>query len=696
MGLQKRRMTIFKVTVIIMSLIILVAFVWAQLINKTNSGKIGAYTTTVASARGDILDRNGEPLVTNRQGNSIVINAATFPDSKHQQERNAELLSLIKLCEANNIKYINNLPVNVAGSGKYAFDKGEKAEAYIKWLKSPDILNLNNYATAENCMDALIKEYKLEKYSKEDAAKLASVYLEMKKDNFSKSNPYTFAEDVPTEFITVIMENKTYYRGIENVVEPYRTYVDGTIAPHILGRTGPIDEETYKKKKKEQLEKLKGASGRDEVDKLNRDAYRIDDEYGNSGIEAAMEEYLRGSRGEKTVTLDTNGNIEEKYTVDPVQGDAVILTIDKNLQQVAQKALKERIDTLNVNSARKAAGAVVVQDVRTGEILACATYPSYDNKDWDEKYSEWANDEQAPLWNRAVSSIYEPGSTFKPCVAIAALEEGVIDGGYTWNCTGAYTHYKDHTFYCYNHTAHGTNTVIGAIDKSCNCFFYETGRRLGIDKIDEWATNFGFGQKTGVEIPEAVGLVSSPKERKARGGVWYPGDTITTAIGESDNQFTLLQMCNFVSTVANGGVRYKPHFVKEVKSSDYKKTILNKNPEVILDLKLNQKNLDLVKQGMWKVGMEGFCKSAFSGLPVEAAAKTGTSDVVKIVNGRAVEGTNGFLISFAPYKDPEIAVAVAVETASGNATAVIAADIYDYYFSAKVLQPTQQYDTLLS
>lgn len=695
MGLQKRRMAIFKVTVIIMSLILLVAFVWAQLISKTNAGRIGAYTTTVASARGDILDRNGEPLVTNRQGNSIIINAATFPDDKHQKERNEELLSLIKLCEANQIEYIDNLPISVDETGKYVFD--EDGEAYIKWLKSPDILNLNSYATAENCMEALIKDYELEKYSKEDAVKLASVYLEMRKDNFSKSNPYTFAEDVPTEFITVIMENRSYYKGIENLVEPYRTYVDGTVAPHILGRTGPIDPDTYKKKRKEQVEKVKEASGRDEVDKINRDAYRIDDELGNSGIEAAMEEYLRGSRGEKTVTLDTNGNIDEKYTVNPVQGDAVILTIDKNLQQVAQKALKERIDTLNVNSARKAAGAVVVQDVRTGEILACATYPSYDNDEWNKKYSDWAKDEQAPLWNRAVNSIYEPGSTFKPCVAIAALEEGIIDEGYIWNCTGAYTHYKDHTFYCLNHTAHGANNVTDAIDKSCNCFFYETGRRLGIDKIDEWATNFGFGQKTGVEIPEAVGIVSSPKERKARGGVWYPGDTVTTAIGESDNQFTLLQMCNFVATVANGGVRYKPHFVKEVKSSDYKKTVLNKDPEVILDLKLNQKNLDLVKKGMWKVGMEGFCKSAFQDLPVEVAAKTGTSDVVKIVNGEAIEGTNGFLLSFAPYKNPEIAVAVAVETASsGSSTAVIAADIYDYYFSPKVLQPTQKYDTLLS
>ena len=417
---------------------------------------------------------------------------------------------------------------------------------------------------------------------------------------------------------------------------------------------------------------------------LNRNAYTISDVYGSSGLELAMEDQLRGKRGTKTVTIDQDGNAVNTYTTLPEQGNAVILTLDKNLQKVAQDALKKRVDSLNISAARKCAAAVVVEDVHTGEILACATYPTYDNNEWKEKYSEWAQDETAPLWNRAVMSTYEPGSTFKPCTAIAALEEGIIDEDFKWNCTGAYTYYSDHTFYCAHHTAHGTNNVTDAINVSCNCFFYETGRRMGIELIDEWATKFGLGQKTGVEIPEATGHVSSPEERKAAGGTWYAGDVITTAIGESDNQFTLLQLANYVSTIANGGTRYTPHFIRSIKTADFKTTLQQTQPEVAQTLDISDHTLKLVREGMLKVGTIGFCRTAFADLPVKAAAKTGTSDVVKLIDGKKVEGNNGFLISYAPYEDPEIAVAVVVETAdSGSLTAVVAADIYDYYFSPK-------------
>ena len=404
-----------------------------------------------------------------------------------------------------------------------------------------------------------------------------------------------------------------------------------------------------------------------------------------------MEDQLRGKRGTKTVTIDQDGNAQSTFTTLPEQGNAVILTLDKNLQKVAQEALKKRVDSLNISAARKCAAAVVVEDVHTGEILACATYPTYDNNEWKEKYSEWAQDETAPLWNRAVMSTYEPGSTFKPCIAIAALEEGIIDDEFKWNCTGAYTYYSDHTFYCAHHTAHGSNNVTDAIKVSCNCFFYETGRRMGIELIDEWATKFGLGQKTGVEIPEATGHVSSPEERKAAGGTWYAGDVITTAIGESDNQFTLLQLANYVSTIANGGTRYTPHFIRAIKTADFKTTLQQTQPEVAQTLDISDHTLKLVREGMLKIGTIGFCRSAFADLPVKAAAKTGTSDVVKLIDGKKVEGNNGFLISYAPYEDPEIAVAVVVETAdSGSLTAVVAADIYDYYFSPKENAATAQ------
>ncbi|MBR1703810.1 MAG: hypothetical protein IJ720_00430 [Clostridia bacterium] len=683
MGISKGRITVYNVLVVLMALLLVGVLVWSTLISGANAGTLGAYTTSVDAARGEILDRNGAPLVTNRQGNSVTFNYTGFP--KDQEKRNEIIVSLVQLCEANGVEYIDKLPIKVSKkTGKYVFrDKDENA-AYLKWLKSKDVLNLNQYATAENCMDALIKKFGLEAYSKGDARSLASVQVEMLRNSFNTSYPYTFAEDVPTDLVTIIMENKNFYRGVENTVEAYREYTDGTLAPHILGRVSGITAEKYEETQKALDEALDKAKGKGEIDELTRNAYTISDVYGSSGLELSMEDYLRGKRGAKTVTIDNEGNSTDTYTVDPEQGNSIVLTLDKELQKVAQDALKKRVDTLNISAARKCAAAVVVEDIHTGEILACATYPSYDNNEWKEKYSEWAEDETAPLWNRAVMSTYEPGSTFKPCTAIAALEEGTITDESVWHCTGAYTYYSDHTFYCAHHTAHGTNNVTDAINVSCNCFFYETGRKLGIEKIDEWATKFGLGQKTGVEIPEATGHVSSPEERKAAGGTWYAGDVITTAIGESDNQFTLLQLANYVSTIANGGTRYTPHFIRAIKSADYKTTLLQKQPEVAQTLDISNHTLQLVREGMLKVGTIGFCKAAFADLPVTAAAKTGTSDVVKLIDGKKVEGNNGFLISYAPYEDPEIAVAVVVETAdSGSLTAVVAADIYDYYFSPK-------------
>lgn len=698
MGISKGRSIFYYIVVLLGTLLLIGVLIYSSLVSGKGAGSLGAFTTTVDAVRGEILDRNGAPLVTNRQGNSVTFNATAFPSESQQEKRNEIIISLIQLCEANGVEYIDNLPIKVNKEGNYVFTKKDENAAYIKWLKSKDMLNLNSYATAENCMDALIKEFDLGAYSKKDARALASVLLEMKRNSFNKSYPYTFAEDVPTDLVTIIMENKNFYRGVENTVEAYREYADGTLAPHILGRVSGITAETYEEKNAE-LEKAKDkAKGKAEIDDLNRNAYTISDVYGSSGLELALENELRGKRGEKTVTIDNDGNMEETFTTIPEDGNAVILTLDKNLQEVAQAALKKRVDTLNISAARKCAAAVVVEDIHTGEILACATYPTYDNNEWKEKYSEWAQDETAPLWNRAVMSTYEPGSTFKPCTAIAALEEGIINSKWTWSCNGSYTYFSDHTFYCAHHTAHGTNNVTDAINVSCNGFFYETGRRLGIEKIDEWATKFGLGQKTGVEIPEATGHVSSPEERKAAGGTWYAGDVVTTAIGESDNQFTLLQLANYVSTIANGGTRYTPHFVRAIKSADYKTTILQKQAEVAQTLDIKKSTLKLVREGMLKVGTIGFCREAFSGLPVTAAAKTGTSDVVKLIDGKKVEGNNGFLISYAPYEDPEIAVAVVVETAdSGSLTAVVAADIYDYYFSPKDDQQTvQQYGELLT
>lgn len=658
---------------------------------------VSSYDVVVQSARGDILDRNGNPLVTNRQGNSLVFNAAYFPSGKEQSKRNETIYGLIKLFEQSGEEYIDTLPIKSDGNGKFVFEA--ERESDIEWLKSSDMLNLNSYATAQNCMDSLVKRYELEKYSKEDARKIAAICTQMKKGYFSKSYPYTFAKDVSTDLVSKVMENSHYYKGVEVSIEAYREYIDGTIAPHIIGRVASISEKEFKKQKKDKEETIKKMerdnASKQDVDAVKRNGYTITDEFGEFGIENIAEQYLRGTRGVKTVATDVDGKVTQEFSVEPKQGDTVILTIDKNLQQVAQQALKNRVDTLTVQSRLPCAASVVVIEVKTGEVLACATYPSYDISTYSETYAELSKESIAPLWNRALKSTYEPGSTFKPLVAIAGLETGTITDSSKVTCNGLYTYYKDmRPFQCQGR--HGAVNVVEAIDKSCNIFFYETGRLLGIEKMNEYGSMFGLGQATGVELPEASGVLASKEYREANGGKWYPGDTVQAAIGQSDNLFTPLQLANYVATIANEGTRYVPHFIRSVKSNDYTKTIIEKEPEISVETGVSKNSFDLVKEGMLRVGTTGFCANAFRGLPVQAAAKTGTSTVVKKINGENIKGNNGFLITFAPYENPEIAMAIVVETADkGSLTAVVARDIYDYYFSSKGITSAQNYNQLL-
>ncbi len=323
MGISRTRGIIYNVIVVLAALALIGVLIWSTLISGANAGTLGAYTTSVDAARGDILDRNGSMLVTCRLGNDVTFNATAFP--KEQEKRNEIIISLIQLCDANGVEYIDNLPIKVSKkTGKYVFKNKDENAAYLKWLKSKDVLNLNEYATAENCMDALIKRYDLSAYSKEDARSLASVQVEMLRNTFNTSYPYTFAEDVPTDLITIIMENKNFYRGVENTAENYRVYDDGMFAPHILGRVSGITAEKYEEKQKELEEALDKASGKQEIDELNRNAYTISDIYGSSGIELAMEDQLRGKRGTKTVTIDQDGNAQSTFTTLPEQGNAVI------------------------------------------------------------------------------------------------------------------------------------------------------------------------------------------------------------------------------------------------------------------------------------------------------------------------------------------------------------------------------------
>lgn len=620
---------------------------------------VDTYVVPIEAARGEIVDRNGNSLVTNRQGNSIVLNAVYFPPASDNEQRNRIIYNLIKLFESNDEEYAQNLPLKITKNGTVVFD-GEEQD--IETMKSADMLNLQPYATAQNCYDAVMEKYEIEGYDAQTALKIGNIRYELTRLLFSYENPVTIADDVSDETVAKIKEDKKTYLGADVKVVAYREYVDSTIAVHILGTVRKINAEEYKEKKDE--------------------GYGINDQIGESGIEQAMESELRGTPGELTITVDKDGNITEEVTKQPVQGNTIVLTIDRDLQVLAQNKLKEVCDKVDASSS---AGAVVVEDCNSGEVLAAASYPTFDLDDYYDKYDELSSNPRNPLWSRFALGTYAPGSTFKPVTACAALEEGTITPSTTYVCVGQQTFFGQ-PFQCLHGNAHGTENVRTALRDSCNMFFYNTALDTGIDVIDEYATAFGLGQKTGVEITEAAGMLSSPDNREKAGGVWRIGDTMTTAIGLSDNLFTPLQLANYCSTVANGGTRYEMHFVKSVIETS--SGIVNEKQITEAEhIELSQTTLDNVHEGMRMVATSGGPNLIFNNLKTQVACKTGTSEV--IVNG--VKRNNGFLITYAPYKNPEIAVSSVVELAgSGSETAEMTAAIIDYWYQNNTDAKTNQ------
>lgn len=671
----------YKSTRSTIALVLIIAIVFGFAVNLYNiqirdneyytkqNNTVDTYIVPIEAARGEIVDRNGNSLVTNRQGNSIILNAVYFPSAQNNKERNKIIYNLITLFESKDEEYAQNLPLELDSNGNIRFKtEGETIEQDIAAMKSADMLNLQPYATAQNCFDAVVEKYEIDGYDKTLTLKIANIRYELTRLLFSYENPVTIADDVSDETVAKIKEDKSTYLGADVEVVAYREYADSTIAPHILGTVRKINAEEYKNKKD--------------------DGYNITDQIGESGIEQAMESELKGTPGELTITVDKDGNITEEVTKKPIQGNTVVLTIDRDLQILAQTKLKEVCDKVD---SLGSAGAVVVEDCNSGEILAAASYPTFDLNDYYEKYDELSKNPRNPLWSRFALGTYAPGSTFKPISACAALEEGVINSSTTHTCVGTQIFFGQE-FKCLHGNAHGTENVALALKDSCNMFFYNVALDTGIDKIDEYASAFGLGQKTGIEIAESSGILSSPDNRENAGGVWRIGDTMLTAIGMSDNLFTPLQLANYCSTLANGGTRYEVHLVKSIIQTS--SGIVNERSKTVADtLDLSQSTLDTVHQGMRMVATSGGPSFIFDQLDTNVACKTGTSEIT--VNG--VKENNGFLITYAPYERPEIAISSAIELAgSGSETAEITAEIIDYWYQNNTdAKPSQSVGSLL-
>ncbi len=675
---MKRKNNSVKRSIFVLVFIFLLSFSFLtylfniQIINpeKEKDAVVSSVDVPVEAVRGIILDRNGYPLVTNKQVNKVMFTYLSFP--KDYSERNVIILALIELFEKNKIEWNNNLPIIINEQGKLEFEKEREKE--ISYLKSEAFLDLNYYADVNDCFNALVERYKLEQFTLSQQRNIASVYYSMVKNGFNTGRDYEFASDVSSALVSVIMEKSDLFTGVVVKVTSEREYTDGTIAPHLLGLVGPITNEEYDNRKDQ--------------------GYTINDVIGKSGVESAMETYLRGVNGTKTISTDASGNTYEEYTVLPQAGNTVIVTIEHKLQLVAQKALADGIAALQQSTERTYAltGAVVAMDTRTGDVLAMASYPTYDNSTYSENADELNSDPSTPLWNRALRSTYTPGSTIKPAVAMAGLEEGVIGGGTVVSCKQIYTHYEDYQPRCTGY--HGGQNVINALYNSCNIFFYETSRLLGIEKLNSYFSMFGLGEKTGIELYESSGTVDSVALRESIGEIWTPGLTIQAGIGHGNNQFTPVQLCSYAATIANKGIRYKAHIIDSVKSNDLSTTISKTETEILSQANFSDANWNLVHRGMLLVGTESYAD--FRKVPVKVGAKTGTTTVSKKVNGRLIETYNGLLITFAPYENPEIAIAVVVEGAgSGGSTAPIASDIMEYYFSAKDNSETETDENIL-
>lgn len=607
-----------------------------------------ATKVVVSAARGEIVDRNGVPFTRNKAVFDVELDYAFI----EKGNENEVIYKLIKTFEALDEEWIDNLPISY--TTPYVFKDGE--DAAVARLKKK--VEVNEWATAQNCMDAIyeIYDYKFRKdkrykdgmvgieyldYTEEYKRKIAGVRYEMIMKDFSKNNSrYVFAENVSPETVAIIEELSSDYPGVFIAERAERTYVSGDVASHIIGAIGPIYAE--------------------EAEKYKEKGYRMNDLVGKTGIEKAMEEELHGIPGELTVIKNSKGEVVSiEETKAPIAGKTIKLTIDFELQKKLQQELALYIEDFNKTNKKDKfsdQAALCVLDVKTGGALALVSYPYYDINDYKENYSMLAAAPGHPLNNYALNGLYRPGSTFKPIVAAAGLNEGLIDGDWEIFCDGKY-HFYGPTWEpgCLSIGHRNVNMdVITSLKYSCNVFFYDVGRQLGIDKLNQYANYFGLGADTGIEIASSKGVLSSRETSEKNGVRWEAGNVIQAAIGQLDTTITPLQMACEAMTIANRGTRYNVHLVDSVMTHDAKNTISKVPTTVASAYPMTDEAFDLISKGMIEAGKTIGAPYQVTDLGYDVAVKTGTPEV-------SSTKTNNCFISFAPVDEPEIAVSLMVK-----------------------------------
>ncbi len=632
--------------------------------------------------RGEILDRSGNVLVSSSQ----KFNLELYKSKIDTNALNESILKIIQVLEKYGVSYVDSFPININ-----PFEYTISDINLSNWKKNNGI---DENATAEEAFYKFKNKYKIENEDVTEVRKIIAIRYAIVKEGYSSTKSLTIAKDIPREAIAEFSERGDEFPGINITVQPVRIYKEGTLASHILGYASKISDSEYQEKK---------------------DTYNQNDIIGKTGIEALFEKYLKGKNGTKQIDMAVDGTITaEVVENEAVAGSNVVLTIDSKLQKIAEQALKDNIEKIRNGGFGKSydakGGSCVVMNVKTGEVLAMASYPDYNPQSFangisSEEWKSYSENKSYPLINKTIQSAYEPGSIFKMVTAIAGLESGNISLTEKINDTGQYIKYGEKRncwYYTDYHRGHGYLNVIGAIEKSCNYFFYETADRMGIDTLDKYASYFGLGKKTGIELPSEVsGTLASREYVKSINASWNPGDTINAAIGQGYNRFTPLQMTKYVSMVANGGNKINVSIVKTIQNPDgtevskdeinqFVKEKLGLTEENDEDINLNKDYINAVKEGMKSVtsGESGTAYVRFKDFNIKVGGKTGSAEAGKDANGNDI--VNAWFAAFAPYDDPEIAVVVMVENGGhGNYTAEAVRNIMAEYFGMNTQNVTE-------
>ena len=669
------RFNLLTILIYIIGIVLIIKLFELQIVNGANYRNISntrlSRESVLEASRGEILDRSGNILATTTSS----FNVELYKTKIDNDALNNCIFNLIELFEKYNVEYPNSFPINNEIT-EFTINE-EDAKKFLKDYK------LNENSTPQDVMNYFTKKYNINSQDMTKARKIMAIRYEILTKGYSSIKSVVLAERVPREVVAQISERNLEFPGVTITTETERKYNYGNLASHIIGYIGKITKEEYEK---------------------NRDIYHNDDYVGRTGIEGAFEDYLRGEKGKKEIEMSVDGTINgETTTEEPLQGSTIVLTLDSKLQEIAERSLANNIDKIRRGGFSRAydalGGCVVAIDVRSGEILAMASNPDYNPSAWIGGISNAEYEEikgKNSLFNKSISGSYAPGSIFKMVTALAGLESGAISTTERINDTGVYTKYKDYQPHCWiydsNHHGHGWLNVSGAIQHSCNYFFYEVGDRIKIDTLDKYARYFGLGLKTGIELPsETSGILASPEVAKqisdTRGinETWTAGRNLSAAIGQSYNAFSPLQIAKYIAMVANGGYKINPTLIKRVLNSDgteslkseiaeYCSNKLNIGDISTENLTFSQVNINAVLEGMRSVTDEGGTASSVSrGFNIEVGGKTGSAEAGKNVNA--------WFAGFAPYHDPEIAVVVMVENGGhGYYTAEVAKEIIAEYF----------------